>query len=52
MGVKGAFDAGEFGHLAEGVPLKVSGVKHKATVEVTVKGTEGAAATGTTLVYN
>ena len=46
MGVIDAFDAGDFGHMAKGVPLKVSGVKHKATVEVTVEGTEGAAATG------
>ena len=46
MGVKDAFDAGDFGYMAEGLPLRVSGVKHKATVEVTVQGTEGAAATG------
>merc|ERR1712226_141685 len=50
MGVIDAFDAGDFGHMAKGVPLKVSGVKHKATVEVTVEGTEGAAATGVDLV--
>ena len=43
MGVIDAFDVGEFGYLAEGTPLKVSGVKHKSTVEVTVEGTEGAA---------
>lgn len=50
MGVKDAFDAGDFGYMAEGIPLRVSGVKHKATVEVTVQGTEGAAATGIDLV--
>ena len=46
MGVKDAFDAGDFGYMSEGLHLRVSGVKHKATVEVTVQGTEGAAATG------
>ena len=50
MGVKDAFDAGDFGYMAEGLPLRVSGVKHKATVEVTVQGTEGAAATGIPLL--
>jgi len=50
MGVIDAFDVGAFGYLAEGTPLKVSGVKHKSTVEVTVEGTEGAAATGVDLV--
>lgn len=50
MGVISAFDVGEFGYLAKETPLKVSGVKHKSTVEVTVEGTEGAAATGIDLV--
>ena len=50
MGVESAFDVGEFGYLSKEVPLKVSGVKHKATVEVTVDGTEGAAATGTLML--
>ena len=51
MGVISAFDVGEFGYLAKATPLKVSGVKHKSTVEVTVEGTEGAAATGRFLVF-
>ena len=51
MGVISAFDVGEFGYLAKETPLKVSGVKHKSTVEVTVEGTEGAAATGMFLVF-
>ena len=46
MGLNAAFDIGEFGQLSTDVDLKVTGIKHKATVEVTFDGTEGAAATG------
>ena len=46
MGLNATFDIGEFGRLSREVDLKVTGVKHKATVDVTVEGTEGAAATG------
>ena len=47
MGLNATFDIGEFGRLSSEVDLKVTGVKHKATIDVTVNGTEGAAATGT-----
>ena len=44
MGVKGAFDEGGFENIVLNEPLKVSAVKHRATVEVTRDGTVGAAA--------
>jgi len=50
MGVNDAFDVGDFGYMAKETSLRVSGVKHKSTVEVNMQGTEGAAATGIDLV--
>lgn len=50
MGINAAFDAGQFDEITNGVPLRVTGVKHKAMVEVTPKGTEAAAATAIELV--
>ena len=44
MGVKAAFDKGEFGGIIPDVPLKVSSIKHRVTIEVTKTGTAGAAA--------
>lgn len=45
MGVMSAFDVGEFDEISEAGNLKVTDVKHKAVVEVTKEGTEGAAVT-------
>ena len=46
LGIKAAFNVGEFGKMSTSQDLRVSSVKHKAVVEVTTDGTEGAAATG------
>ena len=46
MGLNATFDVGEFGRLSKELDLQITGIKHKTTVEVTVDGTEGAAATG------
>lgn len=46
LGVSNAFDDGEFDGISSQVPLKVSGITHVATVEVTTEGTVGAAASG------
>lgn len=50
MGIKKAFDQGEFEGINKNEPLKVSDVKHRATIEVTKDGTVGAAATSIELV--
>ena len=50
LGVEGAFSEGGFGGIIPDVPLKVSSVKHRATIEVTKTGTVGAAATALELV--
>ena len=50
MGVKGAFDEGGFENIVLNEPLKVSAVKHRATVEVTRDGTVGAAASAIEIV--
>ena len=47
MGVKAAFDTGEFDKLTKKSKMRVSGIKHKAVIEVTKEGTTGVAATGT-----
>ena len=46
MGVKAAFDVGDFNKLTKTNKMKISGIKHKAIVEVTTQGTVGVAATG------
>lgn len=46
MGVKAAFDVGEFDKLTRQNKMKISGIKHKAVIEVTKQGTTGVAATG------
>jgi serpin B len=50
MGVNGAFDEGGFENIVLDEPLKVSAVKHRATVEVTRDGTVGAAASAIEIV--
>jgi len=50
MGVNGAFDEGGFENIVLNEPLKVSAVKHRATVEVTRDGTVGAAASAIEIV--
>ena len=50
MGVNGAFDEGGFENIVQNEPLKVSAVKHRATVEVTRDGTVGAAASAIEIV--
>ena len=42
MGIDAAFDDGEFNEIIKDVPLRFSQVKHRAMVEVTKDGTEGA----------
>ena len=46
MGVKAAFDTGQFNKLTKRNNLRVSGIKHKMTIEVTKEGTEGVEAPG------
>ena len=46
MGVKAAFNVGEFNKLTKYDKMKVSDIKHKALIEVTREGTIGVAATG------
>ena len=46
MGVKAAFNVGEFNKLTRYDKMKVSDIKHKALIEVTREGTIGVAATG------
>ena len=46
MGVKDAFDIGDFDKLTKKEKLKVNAIKHKAVIEVTKEGTTGVAATG------
>merc|ERR1711988_1250722 len=50
LGVDAAFDAGDFKGIIEDEPLKVSKIKHRATIEVTKEGTVGAAASSVELV--
>jgi len=50
MGISKAFEEGEFQGINKNEPLKVSDVKHRATIEVTKDGTVGAAATSIELV--
>jgi len=50
LGVEAAFEEGGFGGIIPEIPLKVSSIKHRATIEVTKKGTVGAAATAVELV--
>ena len=46
LGVSKAFSVGEFDNIASDVRLKLSSVSHVASIDVTVDGTVGAAATG------
>jgi serpin B len=46
MGVKSAFDYGDFGKLSKINKMKVTAIKHRAVIEVTKEGTIGVAATG------
>jgi len=46
MGVKDAFNIGDFDKLTKKEKLKVNAIKHKAVIEVTKEGTTGVAATG------
>jgi len=50
LGVEAAFEEGGFGGIIPKIPLKVSSIKHRATIEITKKGTVGAAATAVELV--
>ena len=50
MGVNAAFDQGAFENIVNGEALKVSAVKHRATIEVTRDGTVGAAASAIEIV--
>jgi len=50
MGIKKAFDQGDFEGIKKNEALTVSDVKHRATIEVTKDGTVGAAATSIELV--
>ena len=50
LGINAAFDEGEFTNIIEDNPLKVSQIKHRATIEVTKDGTVGAAASSIELV--
>ena len=45
LGIKQAFEGGEFENILETVPLKVDQISHRALIEVTKDGTVGAAAT-------
>ncbi len=46
LGISRAFTDGEFGNIASNLTLKVSSVSHVASIDVTLDGTVGAAATG------
>ena len=46
LGVRAAFDEGHFNQIAK-IPLRLSSVSHVASIDVTLDGTLGAAATGT-----
>ena len=46
MGVKDAFNVGDFDKLTKKEKMKVNAIKHKAVIEVTKEGTTGVAATG------
>ena len=46
MGVKEAFNVGEFNKLTKKQNMKISDIKHKAKIEITREGTTGVAATG------
>jgi len=50
LGVEEAFSKGDFKGIIEDEPLKVSKIKHRATIEVTKEGTVGAAASAVELV--
>jgi len=50
MGINKAFEEGDFQGINKNELLKVSDVKHRATIEVTKDGTVGAAATSIELV--
>ena len=50
MGINAAFDEGEFEEIIKNLPLKVSDIKTRATIEVTKDGTEGSAASAVELV--
>ena len=50
LGINAAFDEGEFTNIIEDNPLKVSQIKHRATIEVTKDGTVGTAASSIELV--
>ena len=49
MGINAAFDNGEFANIVKD-PLRVSQIKHRATIEVTKDGTVGSAASAIELV--
>ena len=46
LGVRAAFDRGQFDKIAANVPLKLGSVSHAASIDVTLDGTLGAAASG------
>ena len=48
--IDAAFDDGEFDNIVKNLPLRVSQIKHRATIEVTKDGTIGAAASSIELV--
>ena len=50
LGIDAAFDEGKFSGILKEEALKVSNVKHRATIEVTKSGTIGAAASSIELV--
>lgn len=50
MGINAAFETGGFDNIVKGEAIKVSDIKHRATIEVTKDGTVGAAATAIELV--
>ena len=50
MGIRAPFEQGGFDKILPDQPLKVSKIKHRATVEVTKDGTVGSAATAIEIV--
>merc|ERR1712021_182692 len=50
LGIDAPFNTGEFKGIVEDEPLKVSKIKHRATIEVTKEGTLGVAASAIELV--
>jgi serine protease inhibitor len=44
--VVAAFEEGEFDNIVEDARLRISAINHAASIDVTVDGTVGAAATG------